>query len=898
MTDWRKEIRRWLTDLNLPPTREAEIVEELAQHVEDRYQDLLADGLPEAEASRQALAEMSESNLLVDDLRVVERPVVRRPVPLGADRGSGITAGVWNDLRYGLRMLIKEYRITMVVVITMALGIGANTTIFSTLELLVFRPFAFANQHRLLTLWEYQPEAGIRRGPVAAGNFNDWREQNHTFEQLVATSSGYFDLSEGGQPERLSGNRVTTGFFDLLGAKAALGRTFAEEEHQAGRDRVVVLKHSLWQSRFGADPGVVGRVINLNGQSFTVIGVMPKGFDFPVGAGELWVPLVFSTQERADRANHYLKVIGLPRLGVTTQQVNEDLGAIAQRAQHAYSATNRGRSVRVVSLIEDATRGARVGAPFMFISALLVLLLACANVANLLLARAASRQQEIAIRLALGASRYRVIRQLLAESLLLASLGGALGLLFSSWSINAIKGVPQDFSRLIPGWEQIGIDQVALVFTVVLSVMTGLLSGLIPAFVGTKVNLTAALNEGGRGVFGTGPHRTRSLLVISEVALSLVLLAGAGVMLRSFVKLLQADFGINPTNVLTMQVSLTGERYANNQARISFYETLLSRLAASPGFVNVGAVETLPLGYTYKSRECLSIGNRTFPQNQRPSIAWRVATPGYFEAIGTGLRQGRGFSQRDNAGAPRVALVNEAFAKQFLPDQQVLGQHLKCDEAGPHEIIGIVANVINEDLEERHEPEVYVPYAQAAERTVYLVIRADSNPAALVADVRREVGALDREAPVFNVKLMEQLIDERLSPKRMAVYALGGGALIALLLAAVGIYSVISYTVKKQTHEIGLRLALGAQPWHILKLVVGEGMKLVLIGILIGLVAAWVLTRLMAGLLFGVGAHDPATLVAIVLLLASAALAACYIPARRATKVDPMVALRGNASQL
>ncbi|HKR61972.1 MAG TPA: ABC transporter permease [Pyrinomonadaceae bacterium] len=892
VTNWKLVVNEWLTELDLATARKAEIIDELVQHLEDRYQDLLAEGFTEARASETALAELYRDGLLVNDLRLIERRPPTEPVVLGANRNS-ITAGVLQDLRYALRMLVKQRAVTVVAVITMALGIGINTTVFGTLQLLVFRPFAFDNQKRLLMIWEQQPEAGLRRGLVAPGNFLDWREQSYEFEQLVAVSNDSFDLSAGDQPERFSGSRVSAGFFDALGANAAIGRIFTPAESQSADQPVVVLKHSLWQSRFGADSKIIGRTIKLNGQHFMVVGVMPRTFDFPVGGGELWVPLIFEPQARTDRSKHFLQVIGLPRPGVTMDQASEELAVIAQRAQQQYPETNRGRTVRVASLVQYATRGARVGAPFMFISGLLVLLVACANVANLLLVRAASRKRDIAIRLALGASRFRVMRQLFADSLVLASLGGALGLLLSIWSINTVRGIPQDFSRFIPGWEKMGIDQAALIFTLVVSVTTGLLCGLMPALASARLNLNAALKESGRDTSGMASKFTpHSLLVIAEVAISLVLLVGAGLMLRSFAELARADLGIKPTNVLTLQVSLEGEKYASEQARSDHYRMLLDRLASLPDVINVGAVGTLPLGYTYYNREVLSAGVTIFRPQERPSVTWRVATPGYFGAIGTSLRQGRSFTEQDRAGGARLALVNEALAKQFFPNQGVIGQYLRCDEGAPYQIIGVVANVLNEDLEEQAEPEVYAPYAQDPWRTVYLVIRTDSNPAALITSVRREVGAMDPTTPIFNVKLMEQLVAERLSPKKMAVYGLGCSALIALLLAAVGIYSVMSYSVTQRTREIGLRLALGAQPRDILKLVIRGGLKLVLIGSAIGLFGAWALTRLLTGLLFGVSAQDPLAFTALALLLISVALVACYIPARRATKVDPLIALR------
>ena len=559
MTDWKPEIREWLKDLNLSAARENEIVEELAVHLEDRRQDLLVEGATEADASRIARTELLRDNLLLNDLRQVESPRRTEPVVLGANR-PGLTAGIWHDLRYAIRMLVKQRGVTFVAVCTMALGIGVNTTVFSTLELLVYRPFAFANQERLLAIFQQEPEAGIRHGLASPADFVEWRERSRRFERLVASATDSFDLLTGDQPERIAGSRVSEGFFAALGAKAVIGQTFDPTGNSNVDQQVVVLKHSLWQSRFGADPSIVGRTILLNRQQFTVVGVMPAAFDYPVGGGELWTPLIFSPQEKTDHVRHYLRVVGLPRSGVSIGQATAELGEIFQSSEQRYPEATHGRSIRVVSLIQDATRGARVGAPFMFISVILVLLLACANVANLLLVRATLRNREIAIRLALGASRFRVMRQLLADGLLLACLGGVLGLLLAMWGISAVRGVPRDFSKLIPGWENIGIDQSALVFTVVISVVTGLLCGLLPALTGTRINLNKALKEGGRGFTGPASNLTpHNLLVVAEVAISLVLLAGAGTMLKSFSNLLHADLGVKPSNVLTLQVSLSGE---------------------------------------------------------------------------------------------------------------------------------------------------------------------------------------------------------------------------------------------------------------------------------------------------------------------------------------------------
>jgi predicted permease len=883
MHDWKHEIREALSQLSLRPEREAEIVEELSQHLEDRYEDLLLEGYAEDEAVQKTLSEFRQ-NEIIRALHGLERPY-SKPIELGQEPQSSQTAGLWDDLRHAFRTLLRQPGLSLIVIVTMALGIGVNTTIFSTLELLAFRPFDFPNQDRLLAIWEQQRETGLNRGSVAPGNFADWRDQNQTFESLVAIRSGYFDLANGSQPERLPGNIVSNGFFNALGTPAALGRTFDEKDNQ-----VVVLSDGLWRTRFGADPQVVGRSIKLNEETYTVVGVMPKDFHYPVDEGQLWIPLL--PDPDLSRRDHNLHVVGLPRRGVSLTQASEDLNRIAVNLQSAYPDTNRGREVRVVPLVQDATRGVRVAAPFMFISVLLVLLVACANVANILLVRAANRQRDIAIRLALGASRFRVMRQLFAHSLVLSGFGGFFGLLMAHFGIKALRNMPQDFSMFIPGWSRIGIDQTALAFTLGLSVLTGILCGFVPALFGTRVELNQVLKDDGPSVLKGGSNRTTRWLVISEVAFSVVLLVGAGIMLRSFQQLLHADLGINAINVSTMQISLTGERYAATQSRINFANDLTARVSALQGITDVGLATTVPFGYVYNRREVTGIGNTLFADQRRVSVTCRTITPRYLEAIGTSLRQGRAFTEYDREGAPRVGLVNEAFARQFLAGQEVIGESFSLNNGQRYEIVGLLENVVNDDLGERPEAEIYLPYAQEPGRDVFLVTRSDSGPDALVQAIRGEVSAVDPSVPVFKVKPLRQYVDERLSAKRMAVYSLAVGALIGLLLAAVGIYSVVAYSVTQRTHEIGLRLALGASSGNILKLILGSGLRLVFIGGAIGLAGALVLTQLLSGLLFGVSARDPLTLAGIISLLVAVALLACYLPARRAMRLDPLNALR------
>ncbi len=791
-------------------------------------------------------------------------------------------------------MLLRSPGFTAVALLAITLGIAANTTTFSAMDATLFHPFSFPNQNRLVMLWESNKELGFNRGSVAPANVNDWQEQNQTFEQVVVINQRYFDLTERDEPERIFGYRVSSSFFDALGVRARYGRTFTPDDAQPGKQNVVVLKHSLWQQRFGADPNIVNQTIRLDGKSFTVIGVMPSGFNYPFNGGEMWVPVVFEPKDLTNRGDHYLQVMGLLKPGVTSQQGREDLNGIAGRAAEQFPETNAGRGVNVMSMTEDATRGARMYGPVMLAAVGFVLLIACANVANLLLVRGASRQKEIAIRLAMGASRWRLVRQLLTESLMLSLAGGALGLLVSVWGVRALaRAIPDEFSKFIPGWHNLVINRTAFAFTLIVSVITGLLFGLIPAMQSTKTNFNETLKEGGKGSSGKPSHnRSRNILVVVEVALSLVLLIGAGLMIRSFVELLRSDLGVNPTNVLTMQVSLPNEKYAKIETRLDFYNQLLDRIEALPGVTRIGGVGNLPMGGSNNSHGIERIGQTVFPRGKQPNILYVPATPGYFEAIGTRLIKGRNFGSEDRGDSPRVALVNEAFVNEFLPGQDPIGQQFAEPGRPAVSIIGVTANVMNADFDDKLEAQIYAPYAQEVWRSISLVIRSGSDPAQLTSAVRGEVSVLDKTLPVFNVKPMEQVIGERLSPKRLATFMMAVFALVALVLAGVGIYAVMSYAVSQRTHEIGIRMALGAQARDIFKLVITQGLALTLIGIVIGLAGAYALTRAMAGLLYGVTATDPLTFIGISLLLGGVAMLACYVPTRKAIRADPMIALR------
>ena len=804
---------------------------------------------------------------------------------------------LFQDLRYGVRMLRKKPAFTLVAVLTLALGIGANTTIFSSADATLLRPLAFPNQERLVMLFERNPEAGITRGSVSPGNVIKWREQGETLQEVSVIRNRDYILTGEGPPERYTSYGVSATFFDVLGVQPAMGRTFQRGEDEAGQAQVVVLRYAFWQTRYGGDPQIVGKQVLFDDRPFEVIGVMPKDFEFPYGGGEMWTPFVFEPQMKQEHANHYLRVLALLKPGATVEQANAELHNISQRIQQQFPNQENGHNAYAVALNDEYTRVAKSYVPVLIGSALFVLLIACSNVANLLLARAASRRKEMAVRLALGATRWRLMRQLLTESVLLALAGGALGCLLATWGIEAVsKGIPTDVSKYIPGWSRLGLSYTVLTFTALLSVLTGILFGLAPAWQATKTNFNQTLKEGaGLGAPGkSGRSRLRHALVVVEIALSLVLLIGAGLFVRSFIEILRADLGVKPDNVMTMNVELPRDKYAGEQQRRNFFQQLLQGIAASPGVAEAGAVDTLPMSGRNNLSKFQIVGQPAFEKSKEPLIAVRIVTPGYFAAIGTELRKGRLFSAQDDGQASRVVLVNEAFASRYLKDVDAVGQRLRLNDAkeAAYEIAGVVANVMNEDLDDQMEPGVYLPFAQYPSRQMCLVIRAPAADTQIVPAARQELAALDPRLPLSGVKSMTQVVYERRAPKEMMMWMLVIFGVMALVMAAVGTYAVMAYAVAQRTQEIGIRIALGALPKDILKLVLRRGLALTLLGIGLGLAGAFALTRTLRQLLYGVTATDPLTFVGISLLLALVALLACYLPARRATKVDPMVALR------
>ncbi|MDQ1593037.1 MAG: hypothetical protein QOG71_3664 [Pyrinomonadaceae bacterium] len=806
---------------------------------------------------------------------------------------------VLQDARYALRVLWKNWGFTSVAVVALALGIGANTTIFSAFNALLLRPFNFTDPDSLVVLWERPPNTSTRNS-VAPANLLSVREQSNSFSHLAMYNSNSLNLTEGDKPERLEVAAVSPTMFDALGVNAAVGRTFTAEEEQEGRDKVVILTHDFWRRRYATDPAIVNRQLMLNGQPYTVVGVMPEDFNFPPTSNDILIPFTVNDRVRGERGNHYVRVMGRLKPGVTQAQADAELAGIASRLEAQYPETNSNRTIATESLKASYVRGPRPGLLVLLGAACFVLLLACANVANLLLVRAASRQKEIAIRMALGAGRLRLIRQLLTESVLIALFGGALGLLFAVWGIDLITaGIPASLSRYLPGWKNVGIDVEVFWFTLVVSLLTGVVFGLAPALQATKTDFNEALKEGGRtsGGGGFGRNRLRGALVVAEVAISLTLLIGAGLMIKSFYEMLKVEPGFKAGSVLVMDVALPRAKYKEEAARVNFYTQAVERVAALPGVEAAGAVNILPLSRS-NTDSAFSVVGRPRPEKGRePQANFRTVSPHYLEVMGIPLRRGRHIADTDRADSTNVILINEELARRHFADTDPIGQRLNFGgdkDSDNYEIIGVVGNIKHESLvEEEIKPEVYRPLAQEPWYSMSIVVRRNAgDPAQLAGAVQREIGSLDKEQPIYNVRTMERVVSESLAPQRVTMGMLGIFALIALVLASVGIYAVMSYTVSQRTHEIGVRMALGASPRDIRRMVVRQGMLLAFVGIGIGLIASYWLMQGLTVMLYEVSATDPLTFGLISLLLILVAFAANYIPARRATRVDPMVALR------
>ena len=801
-----------------------------------------------------------------------------------------------HDLRYALRMLRKNPGFTAVAVLALTLGIGANTAIFSVVNSVLLRPLPYSDPGRLVQLWETSARKARNEIPASYPNFADWRDQNHAFEQVVAYSDWTFNLTGAGEPQRIRSVIATPNFFTTLGINPIRGRVFAPGEDERGKDLVVVISESLWRRQFNSDPNIVGQSLNLDDKPFTVVGVIARGGQSPLLSDEieLWAPISHGFGF-TNRFGHYLNVIARLKPDATLQQAQVDLSTIAGRLEQQYPESNKDRGIRVIQLSEQIVGSFRTSLLVMFGAVVFVLLIAAANVANMLLARAAGRQKEIALRTALGAGRWRIVRQLLTESVLLSLIGGILGLLLARWGIDLLIAFgPVDLPRV----REVAVDGRVLGFALFVSLLTGIFFGLLPALQVSRPNVSETLKEGGRSVSsGAGRQRIRSLLVIAEISLSLVLLVGAGLLIKSFLKLQSVNPGFNAQNVLTMQLDLTGPNYKKGAQVIAFHDQLLERVKALPGvqFASTRSFVPLARDASFAYLRFQIEGSQANPEEGSVAF-YNGVSPDYFETMMIPLRKGRGFNDRDVRGSQNVAVINDTLARRYLGDQDPIGKRITLEDA-PKEadwitIVGVVGDTKPRELHSEPVAELYMPYDQQPEPGMSLMIRFQGADTGVAAAVRNEVLALDKNQPVYSIRMLDSVLSESVATPRFRTLLLAIFAGVALILAAVGIYGVMSYAVSQRTHEIGIRMALGARAADVLKLVINRGMTLALAGVALGLAGAFGLTRLMASLLFEVTATDALTYGLVSTGLLAVALLACYIPARRATKVDPLVALR------
>jgi putative ABC transport system permease protein len=798
---------------------------------------------------------------------------------------------LFQDVRYGWRMLLKKPGFTIVAALALALGIGANSAIFSVINAILLKPLPFDDLDRIVAVWEKPASQPGERNSVSVANYLDWREQSNSFENLAICALWSANLGGIETPERVFGYHVSPNLLDAVGIKVALGRNFRPDEDRPGNNHVVILTHGLWQRRFGGDPNVVGRTVNINDVARTIIGVMPPNVIYPPGA-EILAPMAMTPETMRDRTNHSSLVVGRVKAGLTVGQAQSDLDAIARRLEQQYPNMNTGRGVGVFPILEDTVREYKTGSLMMMAAIAFVLLIACANVATLTLARATGRMKEVALRLALGAGRGRIIRQLLTESVILALLGGAIGVLLAGWGVEAFKAtLPEGAPGMLPGYSHLGVNSRVLIYTLIVSVVTGILFGLAPAIQASKPDLNETLKDGGGKTSGVGRHRLRAALVVAEISMSLVLLAGAGLLMKNFLTILKINTGVNTDNVLTMGITLPFAKYENDAMRRAFYGELMRRARSLPGVESAALINHLPLGQSDSTSSFLAEGAPDPPPGQAFEGGYRVCTPDYFKTMGVPIIRGRDFTDADTADSHRVIIVNETLAKRFWPDSDALGKHIRLGDSSP-EIVGVVGDVKRRMLMPV-TPDFYLPLAQNTPETMTLVARARTQPLALAAPIRGQIQAIDRDQPAFDIKSMVQVRDRMIMPFRVIGLLLSGFGVFALILAATGIYGVMAYAASQRTREIGVRMALGAQRGDILKLlVIGQGMRMTAIGIVVGLAGAVGLTQVLKGVLFGVNTIEWGIGAGVTLLLAGVSLLACYIPARRAAKVDPMVALR------
>jgi predicted permease len=862
-----------------------DIDEELRLHLEMEAQANVERGMPPEEARRAALRAFGN----FDSLRERAYEV----------RGGGLLETLSQDFRYAARMLARQPGFTAVAALTLALGIGANTAIFSVVEAVLLRALPYRHADRAVVLWESQRLGNLPRNVINPANFLDWRDQARSFDEMAAFADFRYNLTGVGEPEEVPAQIATPNLFALLGAGAELGRTFTPEDAKPGHDDVAILSHDLWRRRFGGAPDIIGRTLSLNGHGVTVIGVMPPGFQWFIQElsltgkpAQIWVPLGLSAEQRV-RRGRYLQAVARLKPGVSLTRARAEMSAIAGRLESRYPSFNRGWGVRLVTLRDQLAGEIRPALLVLLAAVGFVLLIACVNVANLLLARAAGRHKEIAIRSSIGAGRRRIIRQLLTESLLLALLGGALGLLLSRAGLAALVALsPPNLA----GVGRAGLDLPVLAFTLGVTALTGIVFGLAPALEASRVNLSGALNESSRGNAGSARgRRLRDALVVAEVGLALVLLVGAGLMIRSFLRLQAVDPGFDAKGLLTMRVLLPAAKYPDDVRRIAFFRQAAARLRTLPGVVDAGAASALPFAGLGAATSFNIEGTSFKTEADKPTTDVRVVDEEYFRTLRIPLVAGRTFTAREAVEERKVAVINETMARKYFAGENPVGKRILVNmtaEPTYTEIIGVVGDARYAKLDGELRPMVYWPPPHLTYSAMTLVLRAAGAPADLAPAARREILAIDKDQPVADVRTMESWLAESLARTRFGTLLLGAFAGLALTLAAAGLYGVMSYSVAQRQSEIGVRMALGARAADVLRLVIRQGLALVLVGVALGLLGALALTRLLASLLYEVSATDPLTFAALALLLMAVSWIACYIPARRAARVDPLIAMR------
>jgi predicted permease len=879
-----RQIRGWLARLFgmfHRTRREHEFTEELESHLALHIEDNLRAGMSPEEARRVALVKLGG----VTQVQELHRE----------QRGLPMLETLLQDLRYGARMLFKNPGFTLIAALTLALGIGATTAIFSLLDTVLLRPLPFRDPERLVMLWEGAAHTGNHRNPLAPANYADWKAQNQSFEDVAALEYTSYNLTGSGEPERVQAQKVTANFFWLLGVTPILGRNFLPEEDRPDGHKVALLSYGYWQRKFGGDAAVIGKEILLDEQQYMIVGVMPVGFQFLSKEMSLWTPKAFTSKELATRTESYLTVVARLKPGVTLTQAQADSTAIAQRINREHPLPNYELTASLIPLREQLTGDVRLVLLVLMVAVGFVLLIACANIANLMLARGVARNKEIAIRSALGASRGRIVRQLLAESVLLSFIGGGAGLVLAWFSFSFLK---QMVPSIIALQANLQIDLKVLGFAALLSIFAGVIFGLAPALQGAKVDLNETLKQSNnRAGSHTTQRRLRNALVVTEIALALMLLVGAGLLIKTFLKLRALDLGLRPENVLTLRTELSPKKYIELPKRAAFYQQALERVRAIPGIAAAGYVTAAPLVQKWGSSSFTAEGREPVPGQNALS---RQVSPGYMETIGMTLRQGRFFAERDDEQAPPVAIINETMTRQYWPGENALNKRFKIGGVTSYKpwvtVVGIVADVKELGLDVPAKATMFFPYQQMADNfwntPRELAIRVQGDPANVIAAVRQAIWSVDRDQPISNIRMMNEILAEEMTERRVEMSLLAAFAALGLLMAALGVYGVLSYIVTQHTPELGIRVALGAQPADVLRLVLRQGMRLAVAGIGLGVVAALLVTRLIKTLLFDVSANDPATFAGVALLLALIAMLACWIPAQRAAKVDPLIALR------